>query len=146
MKRFRMALVAMFLVLGIGVGSTALTPAPASASAQTCVSASNGTMCTNVNGSGLHVNSVSSSRIKGSLVPPRPISMCNTSAYFFYYQPGKPAVSLGTMYRAGCVYTGRAYFTRAVNRNFPRGTQVCSKFYEDNWSTFVGQRCVGLTP
>jgi hypothetical protein len=145
MKRISTALAVMLLAVGLGVGSTALTPEPASAAAQTCVTAQNGTMCTNVTGSGLRVNNVTSSRIKGSLVPPRPITMCNTSAYFFYYQPGKPAVSLGTMYRAGCIYTGRAYFTKAVNRTFPHGTQVCTKFYENNWENFIGQRCVGIT-
>ncbi|HTE58657.1 MAG TPA: hypothetical protein VK694_08030 [Verrucomicrobiae bacterium] len=145
MKRLGLFLAAMVLAVGLTAFDTAANPEPAHAAAQTCTSAPQGSMCTATTGSGLRVNNLSSSRIKFTVGPPvRPISMCNTSAYFFYYQPGKPAVSLGTMYRAGCVYTGRAYFTKAINRSFPAGTQVCTKFYENNWENFSGQRCVGI--
>ena len=45
--------------------------------------------------------------------------------------------------RASCVPV-RAYFEVPVDRNFPEGTLICGKWYEDDYETFIGEKCVGL--
>jgi hypothetical protein len=133
-KRSTSAFLGVLLTIGITIG---VAP-PASATAQTCITAPNGYVCTMVYGSGTYVSTVGISRGKV------PSAICNYSAWFFYIPPTGGAYGLGSNYRAGCTF-GRAWLDIPVNRSFPRGTQVCAKFYENAWSSFIGQQCVGLS-
>lgn len=134
--RTRLAVLCASLLLAFGISLS--VPAAASATAQTCIGATNGYVCTIVYGSGTYVSDVGVSRGKA------PTAICNYSAWFFYIPPSGGAYSLGAQSRYGCVFL-RAWFTQHVGRSFPRGTLVCAKFYENFWSTLIGQKCVGIS-
>ena len=124
------------LLLTLGI-SLAVAPA-ANATAQTCITTTNGYVCTTVYGGGTHVDNVRITRGKS------PAMVCNYSAWFFYIPPSGGAYGLGYQERAGCVPL-RAWFVQSVNRDFPSGTLVCAKFFEDYNATLVGQKCVGVS-
>jgi hypothetical protein len=138
-NRMRALVVALAATLALTFGFAA----PAQATAQTCTLAKGGTVCTLVKGSGGRVDSVGVSRMSSGLASGNPGFICEYSAWFFAAPPRKPVVSLGTESRAGCGI-GRVWLTKQVKRTFPKGTQVCAKFYEDRWSNYITQRCVGL--
>lgn len=132
-KRITGVLMGVLLLIGIPV----MTASPASATAQTCISASGGYVCTTAYGSGTYVSDVGVSRGKS------PTAICNYNAWFFYIPPSGGAYSLGTQGRAGCGLF-RVWLSQPVNRSFPRGTQVCAKFYENYWRDLIAQKCVGV--
>jgi len=121
----------------LAIAGIAAAPSPANATAQTCIGATGGYVCTIVYGSGTRVDSVGVSRGKG------PTAICGYSAWFFYIPPTGGAFGLGSQQRDGCVFL-RAWFNQPVNRSFSRGTLVCAKFYENYWSSFIAQKCVGI--
>jgi hypothetical protein len=131
----RMALRIMMALVAT-VGFTAAIATPASASAQTCISANQGYVCTNVVGSGTWVSQAGVSRGKS------PGSICNYSAWFFYVPPSGGAYDLGYQSRQGCT-VARAWFDIPVNRNFQGGTLVCAKWMED-YGTKIAEKCVGV--
>lgn len=130
--------------LGIAVILAALfgvlLPGTANAMAQTCTIVSVGTMCTTVYGSGTHVTSIASARTNLT----EPGFICEYSAWYFYVPPSGGAYGLGTEQRAGCGLV-RVWLIRGINRNFEKGTLICSKFFENRWGSFIGEKCVRLT-
>ncbi len=134
-KRVGIAILGLVLAASVVAGQ----PSPANATAQTCIGATGGYVCTIVYGSGTRVDSVGVSRGKGGS-----IGMCGTSAWFYYIPPSGGAYGLASVSRDGCVW-GRAWFDIGVNRTFPRGTQLCAKFYENYWQNFIAQKCVGVS-
>src|SRR4051812_35637324 len=107
--------------IGVVIGLAA----PANASAQTCIAAPGGYICTKTYGSGTYVEALGVSRGKSTPI-------CNYSAWFFYIPPSGGAYGINSVFRAGCGL-GRVWLDATVGQNFPVGTQVCAKFYEDNW-------------
>ncbi len=131
-------LIAAFL---IGVASIAATASPAEAvwlNNQRCVTTSSagigafGYQCTGANQSGNRIGTIVASRGLGY--------SCNYQAWFYYVPPSGGVVSLGT--RSGGPCTIRQELGVVVNRNFAKGTRICSKFYWDNWSRFSGESCI----
>jgi hypothetical protein len=121
-----------------------LSGSPASATAQTCITAPNGAMCTTVTGDGNHVSTIYS--IYDKMVPTSVLGqVCNTRAWFFQIPPGGGVVDLGVETRDGCHLAGRTWLAKAFNRDFAPGSALCTKFYTDDWSDFIGQRCVGVS-
>lgn len=137
MARLRKRLFAITTSLLLLMGVSLITAIPAHATAETCISASNGYMCTMVYGSGGRVDTIGASRGKA------PNAICNYSAWFYYVPPTGGAIGLGAVSRAGCGL-GRVWLDMPVNRTFPLRTLMCAKFYENNWQTLVSEKCVGL--
>ena len=127
----------ILMAVAVMFGFTTAIASPASASAQTCISATQGYVCTNVVGSGTYVSQVGVSRGKS------PSAICNYSAWFFYVPPSGGAHDLGYRSRQGCVL-GRAWFDVPVNRSFPRHTLLCAKWMED-YGTKIAEKCVGVS-
>lgn len=74
-----------------------------------------------------------------------PGQVCNYSAWFFRVEPNGKVYDMGSQYSAGCNWLGRSYFKKDVRRSFPKNTLMCTKFYQDRWSYFIGEKCVGLS-
>jgi len=130
------ALLGAVTVLAAG-SVTAATTSPAAASAATCLQYDiKSTMCTYVMGHGTWVDHVQSQFFTTWAI-------CNYNAWVFYIPPSGGAYGLAWLTRYGCSY-GAAYLQANINRSFPVGTLICSKFYKD-YGTFVGQKCVGLS-
>lgn len=125
------------VVAGVIAIAAVTMSTPAQASAQTCISASQGYVCTNVVGSGTWVSQMGVSRGKA------PSAICNYSAWFFYVPPSGGAYGLGYQSRQGCVL-GRAWFDIPVNRNFQHGTLLCAQWWEDYHTVKVAEKCVGV--
>lgn len=125
-----------------------MTAPAASADAQTCITGNgaDGQVCTQVHGDKTFVEGITSKRILHKLPSSdQPIpSVCNYSAWFYYVPPSGGAHDLGYRKRAGCT-PGAAYFDLRVDREFPADTLICSKWHEDDFETFIAEKCVGLT-
>lgn len=135
----------IFAAILIGLGIVAVAPSsPANASSQTCIIVKGGTMCTKVYGRSNFVNAVTSSRM-GIGQDAGALTICDYSAWFFAVHPDGHVESLGTEFRGGGCGVGRVYLGKEFHREFPHRTLMCTKFYEDNWQTFVGEKCVGLS-
>ena len=152
--------VAGALVAG-GLAVDVSTAPAAEATAKTCAVVVGGWMCTtvvdgwpNVTSDGLYVDAIVSERhavgavMDGGL----PGQVCNYSAWFFAMQPDNSAdgigdpISLGYESRADCGFGDVWLRLDDVDRTFPAGTLICSKWFEDADTTnHVGQRCVGLS-
>jgi hypothetical protein len=124
-------LMALTIILGFA--------SPASATAQTCISAPGGYHCTTVKGSGTYVASVYA--VRGGV----PGQVCNSSAWFFRVEPTGAVYDMGSQYSAGCNWVGRSYFKQEVHQSFPKDTLLCTKFYQDRWDYFIGEKCVGVS-
>lgn len=133
--------IGMSVAFLIGVASMAATASPADAvwlNNQRCVTTSSagigyfGYECTGANQSGNRIGTIVASRGLGY--------SCNYQAWFYYVPPSGGVVSLGN--RSGGPCTIRQELGVVVNRNFTKGTRICSKFYWDNWSRFSGESCI----
>jgi hypothetical protein len=137
MKSVRRKVLSAVAVGAAALGMTIVAAPAADASAQTCIAATEGFVCTNVSGSGTHVDRVGVSRDKA------PDAICNYNAWFYYVPPEGGANDLGYQERAGCV-AGRAWFDVGVDRTFAPGTLLCAKWHED-YTTLIGEKCVGVS-
>ena len=142
--KFRMALAGVVSVMLMSVGIIVLTPSAASANSQTCLAAPNGTLCTIVYGNEGWVDAVGVSRMKISPVSGELFGICDYDAWFFAIHTDGKVESLGFEKRLGCGL-GRVWLIEQLHRGFPSGTEMCAKFYENRWNTFVSEKCVGLS-
>ncbi len=128
-------LAVLAVVAAIIVGSQVANQSAASADAQGCSSASGGYVCTYVGGSGRYVNYVTASRGKNG-------SICRSSAWIYSISPAGAVTGLGYQSRANCAM-GRAWFSFTLNRSFPSGTRICSKFMEGG-APVGGEPCLWI--
>lgn len=100
---------------------------PASAGSNGCTGAPSGITCIKVNGGGLHVGSVDAVRDKfsNSLI-------CNYSAAVEVTKDGASLYhdDSGVIRNGECV-PGRAYIHMNVDREFPSGSKICIRFFEN---------------
>ena len=139
-QRIVALLVGLLLISGVAI----IAAPQANASAQTCIAATGGSVCTSVSGDGGWVDFLEVSRIKADPFNGAMGGVCDYSAWYFAAPPAGGVIDLGSSFRQGCGL-GRVWLGKEVHRSFPPGTQVCAKFYENWWSTFVTQKCVGLS-
>lgn len=143
-KLFRRLVIATVATTMLFAAASMTTTPEAHATAQTCTSAKQGGMCTTVQGSGTHVERVYS--IYEKIIPTGPLfQVCNIRAWFFEITPSGKVNDLGIESRDGCQIATRVWLSKPFDRDFPAGSKLCTKFYEDNWQELVGQRCVGIS-
>ena len=132
------------LAIAGAAGLNVMESGHAEAQATTCISETDGFLCTTVFGRGVHVDSVLTERVKLGVSPVIYKTLCNYSAWFYYSPPEGGAYGLGYQRRQGCDL-GSGWFEQNVNRNFEPGTQVCAKVYENFNQDLVGEKCVGIS-
>lgn len=135
--RGRRRLAAGVIALAVGAVPLALSVQQAEAAwlnNQVCTWAPGGYQCTGVNQSGTWVGVLASSHgVDWS---------CNYNAWFYQVPPEGGVISLGTEGAGGCGV--RVELVKQLNRSFPRGTRLCSKFYENAWASFIGESCIKI--
>jgi hypothetical protein len=134
-KRVAVLVATILLVCG---GSLAAA-GPAEATATTWIEVSNGILYNTTYGSGTHVTGIRAAREKVL-----PGQICNYAAWFFFILPGGKVYGIAWQQRAGYVWN-EAWFAIGTNYYVPSGTLSCVKWYENDYATFIGQRCTGVT-
>jgi hypothetical protein len=116
------------VTLAAAISTSALVlPTPdADADAQGCTGAGVGIVCINVQGTRTHVDTVYVSRDS------KPTGTCGYSATIDVTAPGGGNVyhdDSGVIRNGACSY-GRAYIKFNVQRDFPRSSRICARFFE----------------
>jgi hypothetical protein len=132
-------LIVLAVVALLVCGGSVAAANPASATATTWIAVTNGILYNTTYGSGTHVTGIEAAREKVL-----PGSICNYAAWFFFILPGGKVYGISWQQRAGCVYN-EAWFKIGLNYYVPSGTLSCVKWYENDYATFIGQRCTGVT-
>ncbi|WP_141723189.1 hypothetical protein [Micromonospora matsumotoense] len=112
---------------------------PAHATATTSISVSNGILYNTTYGSGTHVTGIRAARSKVL-----PGQICNYATWFFFILPNGTVHGITWQQRAGCNFA-EAWFSIGIDYYVPSGTLSCVKWYENDYATFIGQRCTGVT-
>jgi hypothetical protein len=117
------------MTVAVAASAWLALPAPtANADAQGCTPAGTGYVCVHVHGSRTNVTTVDVSRGKVGKD-----GICAYSATIDVTAPSGDSVyhdDTGVIRNGECAY-GRAYITLQVQREFPRRSHLCARFFED---------------